>query len=137
SIGRKQRLVIVRPVKINQIVTKFLEIRQGSRRAIDELAIGPRQRETSFQNQIASARFNARFLKPPIPFCAIIALTNCFYRAWLRSGAKKRFVSALAEQQLERANDDRFTGARLAGNGSEARSNFPFQILNQGEIFNS
>ena len=129
--------MIVGPVQINQIVTKFFEICQGSGRAVDELTIVPLTRKTSFQNQIAIARLNSRFLETPIPFCTIIALKNCFYRARLRSGAKKRFVSALAEQQLERANDDRFTGAGFAGNGSEARRDFPFQILNQGEIFDS
>src|SRR5438552_16438640 len=129
--------MIVRPMQINQIVTKFFEIRQCGWRAVDKIAISPRKRKISFQNQIAITRLNSRFLETPVPFCTIGALKNCFYRARLCSSPKKRFVSALAEQQLERADDDGFTGAGLAGNSSETGCDFPFQILNQGEIFDA
>ena len=95
--------MIVRPVQINQVVTKFFEIRQCSGRAIDELAIGPGKRKTSFQNQIAIARLDSRFLETRIPFCTIIALKNCFDRAGLRSGAEQAIC-----QRARRAT----TGAR-------------------------
>mgnify|MGYP003694790763 CR=1 FL=1 len=36
---------------------------------------------------------------------------------------------------LQRADDDRFAGAGLAGDRGETRRQFPFQILDQREIF--
>ena len=129
--------MIVRSVEVNQIVTKLLEIPQGGGRSIDELTVRSGKRKATFQNQIGITWFDSRFLETPIPFCAIIALKNCFYRTRLRSGAKKRFVSPLAEQQLERADNDRFAGPGFAGDRSESRRNLPFQILDQREILDS
>ena len=39
-LGREQRLVIVRPVKIDQFIADILQDRQRRRRAVDELTIG-------------------------------------------------------------------------------------------------
>jgi hypothetical protein len=42
---------------------------------------------------------------------------NRLDRAGLRAGTDKRFIRALAEEQLERTDDDRFAGPGLAGDG--------------------
>ena len=62
-VGRKQRLVIVRPVKIDKFVAQVFQDRQGGGRAVDELAIGPARGKRSLQNQIVTARFDAGFDK--------------------------------------------------------------------------
>ena len=98
--------MIVRSVEVNQIVTKLLEMPQGSGRSIDELAIGSGKRKAAFQNQIGITWFDSRFLEMRIPFCEIIAVKNCLDRAHIRSSPDQRLVGAFAEQQLERADND-------------------------------
>ena len=64
-------------------------------------------------------------------------MKNCLDCARLRSSADKRLVGAFAQQQLKRADYDRFSGARFAGDGGETRRDFPFQIFNQRQILDS
>ena len=98
--------MIVRSVEVNQIVTKLLEIPQGGRRSIDELAISSGKRKAAFQNQIGVAWFDPRFLETRIPFREITAVKNCLDRAHVRASPDQRLVGAFAEQQLERADND-------------------------------
>src|SRR5436190_3891639 len=98
--------MIVRSVEVNQIVTKLLEIPKGGGRSIDELAIRSGNRKAAFQNQIGITRFDSRFLETRIPFREIVALKNCLDRAHLRSSPDQRLIGTLAEQQLERADND-------------------------------
>lgn len=98
--------MIMRSVEVNQIVTKLLEIPQGGGRSIDELTVRSGKRKATFQNQIGITWFDSRFLETRIPFREIIALKNCLDRAHLRSSPDQRLVGTLAEQQLERADND-------------------------------
>ena len=98
--------MIMRSVEVNQIVTKLLEIRKGGGRSIDELTVRSGKRKAAFQNQIGITWFDSRFLEMRIPFREIIALKNCLDRAHVRSSPDQRFVGALAEQQLKRADND-------------------------------
>ena len=98
--------MIVRSVEVNQIVTKLLEIPQSGGRSIDELTVRSGKRKATFQNQIGITWFDSRFLEMRIPFREIIALKNCLDRAHLRSSPDQGLVGTLAEQQLERADND-------------------------------
>ena len=51
-VGREQRLVIVRAVKIDQRIADIFQDRQRRRRAVDELAIGASCRKCALNNQI-------------------------------------------------------------------------------------
>ena len=129
SLRRKKRLVIVRSVQIDQFVAKTFQHRERGRRAIDELAVAAAGGKRALDNQLVRARLHSRFLELRIQFREIFAGKNRFDRARFRAGADERFVRALAEEQLQRADDDRFARAGLAGDGGESRRDLPFQIL--------
>ena len=65
----------------------------------------------------------------------IVAGKNCFHGAEIGPGADERLVRALAEQELQRANDDRFARAGFARDGDKARRHLPFEIFHEGEVF--
>ena len=60
-VSRQQRLMIVRPVKVDQFVAKIFQDRQGGRRAIDELAVCAACRKRALDDEITFTRFNACF----------------------------------------------------------------------------
>ncbi len=59
------------------------------------------------------------------------------HRAGVRAGADQGFVGALAQQELEGADDDRFARAGLAGDGGKPGSERPLEVLDQREIANA
>ena len=60
---------------------------------------------------------------------------NRLDRARFRPGPDQRFVGPLAEEKLERTDDDRLAGAGLAGDGGKARRQLPFEVLHQRQVF--
>ena len=66
-----------------------------------------------------------------------VAAKNALHRAKIGSGANERFIGALAEQKLQRADDDGFTRAGFTGDGDEARRHLPFELFHEREIFYS
>ena len=62
---------------------------------------------------------------------------DCFDGANIGSGPNQRFVGSFAEEQLERADDDRFARAGLPRDDGESRTELPFQILDQRQILDS
>ena len=60
-VGRKQRLVIVRAMKIDQLIAEILQDRQSGGRAIDKLTIAAARGKRPLDDEIAFARFNACF----------------------------------------------------------------------------
>jgi len=62
-IRREQRLVIVRPMEIDKVVSEILQDREDGGRTIDELAIGSGRGESALQDEIALARLDTGFDK--------------------------------------------------------------------------
>ena len=130
--------MIMRSVKIDQFVAELLENPQRGGRSVDELAIAFRRRESArFRIKSSSHGSIPASSKRGFHFREFVALKNRFDRAHIRSSPDQRFVGAFAEQQLERADDDRFAGAGFACDSDEPRRDFPFQFFDQREIFDS
>ena len=68
---------------------------------------------------------------------AILHLERPFDRAGIRAGADLPFVGALAQQKLERADDDRFARAGLARDGDEAGRELPVEFFDQSQVFDA
>src|SRR6266536_4949738 len=124
-LGRKQRLMIVRDMKIDQIVAKTFQNRQCGWRTIDELARAASSRKAAFDDEIVLAWFDSRLDKLRIDVLQIVSSPKGFHGAKLGPGADERFIGALAKQKLERTNDDRFACAGFSGDGNEAGPKLP------------
>src|SRR5947207_8506669 len=105
-LWRQKRLVIVRPMKIDQFVAELLENSQRRRRSVDKLAVRAGRRKTAFHDQLAVAALDTGFLQKRIHLFQFRARENRFDDARIRAGPDQRFVRPFAEKQLERANDD-------------------------------
>ena len=127
--------MIVRAVQIDEAVAEVLEHGERRRAAVDELAVRARGGKDALQDQLAAfARLDAELLELRIQRLRIAELKDRLDRAALRAGADQRLVRALAEDELERADDDRFARTRLAGHGDEAGRERPFEFLDEREV---
>ena len=104
--GRKQRLVVVRPVKIDQFVAKILQDRQCRGRTVDELPSTSGGRKASLDDEIVFTGFDPGFYKQRVELLQIPSAENCLHRAEIRPSANQRFVSTLTQQKLQRTDDD-------------------------------
>ncbi len=134
-LRREQRLVIVRPVKIDQFVPELFQDRQCGGRAVDELAVGAAAGKRALENQLALASFDAGFDQLRIQLLQVRSGENCFDCAHFRSCADEGFVRPFAEQKLQCADDDRFARAGFAGDSDEPAGHLPFELFDEREIF--
>ena len=104
----EQRLVIVRPVEVHQPVAEQLQHGERGRAAIDELAVRAGGGKDALQDELrVLARLHALLREPRVQFVRIAEVKDRLHRAALRAGADERFLRPLAEDELERADDDR------------------------------
>src|SRR2546426_54515 len=136
-LRRKQRLVIVRSMKINKIVSEIFQDRQCSWRTIDELARARADRETSLNDEIVLAWFDSGLDQLRINLFQIVAGKDCLDCAEIGPGANDRLIRAFTEQQLQRTDDDRFARAGFPGDGNEARPELPLEFFHEREISDS
>ncbi len=68
---------------------------------------------------------------------ALAEVENGFDRATVATGAQEGAVGAFAQQQVERADDDGFARAGLAGDDIVAGLQLQGQIRDQGQIFDA
>ncbi len=80
------------------------------------------------------ARLDALLFELRVQRARVLDFEDRLDGAALRAGADERLVRALAEDELERADDDRFARARLAGDRGEAGPKLPGELLDEGEI---
>src|SRR6266852_822273 len=76
-LGRKQRLMIVRSMKIDKIVSEVFQDRQCCWRTVDELARARAARETSFNDEIVLAWFDSGLDQLRINLFQIVAGKDC------------------------------------------------------------
>ena len=81
--------MIVRTVKIDQCVAHIFQDRQRGGRTVDELSIAARGRETSFNNKIIRARFDAGFDQVGVQLLQFFAGENGFGGASIGPGANE------------------------------------------------
>ena len=60
-----------------------------------------------------------------------------FHRTTLAAAADQSALGAFTDDQIKRADDDGFAGARLAGDGVESRLEFQGQVSDQSQVFDA
>ncbi len=124
-------------MEIDKFVAEIFQDRQCGWRTVDELARAGAGRETSFDDEIVLARFDSSFEKLRVQFLQVLSAENCLDCAQVGPGANQRFVGALAEQELQRPDDDRFARAGFSGDSNEARPELPLEFFHEREILDS
>src|SRR5262245_22219590 len=104
--ARQQRLVVVRPMKVDEPITDLLQDGHSCLRSIDELAIGSRARINPFEKELtALAWIDSLVFKNPIDTRALIKFEGSLNRALIGASPDQRFVRTLAEHQLQCAEN--------------------------------
>ena len=127
--------MIVRAVQIDQLIPEILENAERGGRAVDKLAIRPGRGKTALHDQLDLVALHSGFVEQRMELLEFGPFENRFDRARFRPGPDQRFVGPLAEEKLERADDDRLAGARLTGDGGKARRQLPLKVLHQRQVF--
>ena len=134
----EERLVIVGTVQVHEQVAQLLEDGQGRRRTVDELPVAPGLREGALDDQPAvDAAFEAVFVELGVECAAVVHVEGRLHRAGVRAGADEAFVRALAEQQLERAEDDGLARAGLPGDHDEPGRELPVEFFDERQILDA
>ena len=131
--------MIVRPVDVHQPIAQRGERLQRGGRTVDKLAIGAGCGEGALEHELAGvAGFQSVDIEKIVERRAQCAdIKHRLDGATIRTGADERAVSALAEHEIERADEDGFARAGLAGDGVVAGTKFQRQVRHQGQLFNA
>ena len=123
---------------IDQPVPDALQALQRHGTAVDELPVRAGGREAALEQQRGPfARLRADFTElrvdggqPRLVLQPQFGLD----RARVRAGADERLVRALAEEEVQRVNQDRLARSGLAGQRVEAGAQFPSQVVDQRQV---
>ena len=130
--------MIVRPMQVHEPVAEILEHRKCGRAAIHELPVRPRCGEDALDQELAVfARLDALLFELRVEGTRFADFEDRLDRAGLGAGPEQGFIRPVAQDELERAHDDRFARARFASDDRVARPKLPGELLDQGEIANA
>ena len=134
AILRKERLVLVRTVQVDEQTAERFEKRKSAGRAIHELLVAGA--ENPFHHErIAFAGLKAAALEEGVDEVEIrIELENRLDRAEGFTRADEIVIGPFAEDELQGADDHRFARAGLAGHADKAGSEFPGEVVDEGEV---
>jgi hypothetical protein len=134
AVLREQRLVLVRPVQVDEEAPERLQQREGAGRAIDELLV-PRAEDPLHHERVPLAGFEASVLEEGVDLVEVrVELEDRLDRTEALAGADEVVVGPLAEDELERTDDHRLAGAGLAGDADEAGPELPGEVVDEGEV---
>ena len=131
--------MVVRAVDIHEPFAKRREDIQGGGRTVDELAVHAVGSESALQEELpVLTRFKPVFVEKLLEWRAELGnIKNRLDRATVAAAADQRAVSSFAEHQIQRADQDRFAGAGLAGDGVVAGLQFKRQVGDQSEVLDA
>ena len=111
--------------------------RRECRRTVDELPVATGAAEHAFEDKrITVARLEPGVAEQVIDRIEIRRqLKHGFDRATGLAVANQIVICPLAEDELKRADDHRLAGARFTGHADQSGTDFPGQIVDQGEVF--
>src|SRR5262249_45848806 len=108
-------------------------------RAVDELPVSPRDRESSFDDQLAIfARLKTVFLEKVLKRpCDSAGIEYSLNRASVRTGPDQFPVRPFSEDQTQSSDQNRLSGTGLAGNDIQARPQLQSQVHDQCKILDA
>src|SRR5258708_19905424 len=139
--GLEQRQMFALPVNINQHFAQRAEELQRGVAAIDAAGVAPIAAQFSRQHDLAG-------MVPVInAFCVEQGFNLVLQELWnledaldhgsLGPGPDKIRISATAEQEIDRINDDGLPGSGFSGDDVSPFIALDFQTFNISEVFNS
>src|ERR1041384_2850660 len=128
--------MLVRPVDVHQPFAELRQCCERGWRTVDELLVRSSRGERALEEQLmVLAWFQAVLIEERYQrraqFRHVEGGPDC---AALRAGAQERPVRALAEHEVERADDDRLARAGFAGDGVETGLEFQRQVGDAGQV---
>jgi hypothetical protein len=122
-------------VQVDQAITDLLQDSHSCQRAIYELAVGSGTRIDSFQKKLAIfAWIDPLLFQGSIDIQTLVKFKGSLNRALIGAGPHQRFVRTFSEYQLQRAEDNRFSGTRFSRHHGEARRQIPVQRLDKSKV---
>jgi len=134
AVGGKQRLVVVRAMQVHEVIAEALEQGERDRRIVDKLAVGGLADQAAHDELGIIAGVQAAIGEDDIDFSRVAEFEHGLDGTRVLAGADQGFVRALAEDQLEGADNDRLAGTGLTGHADQARTEFPDEFIDQGQI---
>jgi len=131
--------VVVRAVDVDEPLAGARERLQRGRGAVDELAVGSRGGEHALEEELSLvARFDAVFVEERSQGSLELPHVNGgFDRAALFAATDERAVGALAQDEIERADEDGFARAGLATDDVQARLELEREVGDEGEVLDA
>ncbi len=131
--------MVVRAVHIHEPFANRRENIQRGGRAVDELAICSGAGERAFEDElIFFARLKAVLFQKTFQRRAeFFHVEHGLDGATVAAAADERAVSAFAEDEVERADDDGLARAGLAGDDVAAGLKFQREVAHEGEVFDA
>ena len=131
--------MVVRTVNIDQPFAQRAECLQRGRRAIDELLVRAGIGEGPLEHELAVFAWLQSVLieegsQRRLEFAHV---KDGFHRTAVRATANERAIRAFAEDKIERANENGFTGTGLAGDHVQARLQLERQVGDEREVLDS
>ena len=127
--------MIVWAVQVDQAITDLLQDSHSCQRAIYELAVGSGTRIDSFQKKLAIFTWiDPLLFQGSIDTRTLVKFKGSLNRALIGAGPNQRFVRTFSEYQLQRTEDNRFSGTRFSRYHGEARRQIPVQRLDKSKV---
>ena len=136
--GVEERLMIVGAVHIDEHFAERSKNRERGGRAVDELTIRAGGSEGALEDELMIfAGFETVFVEEGGEGGKLFGGEDRFNRAAIRAAADERSIGAFAEDEVERANDDRLAGAGFAGDGVVAGGEIQGEVRDEGEVLDA
>src|SRR3954466_175747 len=113
--------MVVWTMEVDELVSKFLQHREGGGRAVNELPIRSAGGKRSLDNHFAIRRLNSRFGEAVVKPSRAVAAKDRFHHAAIRARSDQRFVGTLTEEKLQCSDNNRLAGACFAGHCNKSR----------------
>src|SRR5690242_10869804 len=122
------------PVQIHQQPANLSQNSRGYRRSVDPGATATTHRNLALQHESLVFDFYSTLIGELYDALEVGDVEHALDRGFVRAGADQVSARPLAEEQTQRADDDGFTGARLAREHIEAFRQRKVYLFNDCEI---
>ena len=131
----QQRLVVVGAVHIDQHLAKALEHIERDRLVVDRGTVGRFGDDAADDQQTALAPFQPNVIQDRVDPRGVGEAKLRMHGTGGLAGADHRLIGALAQQEPQRADNERLARAGLAGDHDEALAEADSHVVDQGEVF--
>ncbi len=130
----QQRLRLVLPMEVHQRAADLGEHAGGDRTAVHPRSPAAARRDLALEHHRSAIHLDAALVEQREQFAPPFGVEHAFHRRLVGARADEIGARALAEQQRQRADNDRFPRARLAGEHVEAAGERQREAVDDREV---